>query len=129
MFNLISMIQAESNLIGSFNCVNYIKVVCMKGQFHCLVWWSMRSPTFSVFVSSRPERGGGGGGVVGACSHLWQLTSILCPLPICHFDPSRMRSLADSRLRQTKEGLCPNSVSINEQCGKYRALYTIESEY
>lgn len=57
-------------------------------------------------------------------NHPLDLTIILCSLPIFHLDPLRISSLADNKLRHTKEGLWPSSASMNEHLGKYRALYS-----
>jgi len=93
-------------------------VACSNGLFHCRVCWSIRSATFK-FVSIPGLNWG------GLFSHLWSLTSILCPSPTCHTVPAPTNSLASNKLLHTKEGLHPSSASINEQLWKYRALYTL----
>ena len=60
----------------------------------------------------------------GCGSHLCELIPMDLPSPASHIDPSQITSQVCSRLFQTKEGFEPNSASINEQWGKYLALYT-----
>ena len=97
--------------------VDCVKVAYIKGLFHCMVYWSNRSPTFIVVSTPSLKRGGWG-------NHLLELTIMLYPFPIFHFNPSRIRSLADNKLHHTKEGLWPSSASMNELLGKYLTLYT-----
>ena len=94
-----------------------MEMACITGLFHCMVRWSIRSPTF-IEVSTSGLKSGGWG------NHLRELTILLCPLPIFHLDLSWIMSLADNKLCHTKEGLWPSSASMNEHLGKYQALYT-----
>ena len=97
--------------------VDYMKVACIRGWFHCMVSWWMRSPTFRLVFALGLNKSGWG-------SQFLSLTAILCPFPILHIESSLIKSLATSKLRQTNDGLWPNSASMKEHLGKYLALYT-----
>ena len=56
--------------------------------------------------------------MVGWGSHLWLATPSVSPSPIRHAKPSLISSFACNKLRQTYEGLLPNSAFINEHVRK-----------
>ena len=62
----------------------------------------------------------------GLCeSHLWVETSVLLPSTTCQIEPSRIRSLAASKLHHTQDGLLPRTASMKVQVGKYLDLYIL----
>ena len=73
-------------------CVASMKVACIKGRFHCMDSWWMRSPTFRVVSAPGLNRGGYG-------SQLLLVSLILCPSLIFHMEPSRITSLVANKLR------------------------------
>ena len=98
-----------------------MKVLSSTCVCHCLVAALNRSLTLKFLSASGLSWGAGGCG-----SHLWSSIFMLLPSPTFHTVVARINSLASNKLYHTKDGLCPKAAFINEQLGKYRALYTLK---
>ena len=86
----------------------------------CVCHWLVAALNRSLTLRSEFWGGGGCG------SHLWSSIFMLLPSPTFHTVVAQINSLASNKLYHTNDGLCPKAASINEQLGKYRALYTLK---